>query len=260
MKLIKLKIMKRIKLFEEFLNESIEVKTQLIQFLHEGVRMISVDSINEGMVDKAQYELDLLMKNSDGTPIIGEFVPEVMALVKKFADSGQSGGSAPYTSAVIVKVLQKLLANEPLGEGIMGTDDEWSDCSIYVNDEPGTGTFQNKRLSSVFKEGKEGTPYYLNAIVFTPKGKNYSFTSGGVAISEGSKETISSSQFIKAFPFVPKTFKIDVYEKEYRKLKDGSLVEESGGGWWESWLANPKQLDEVWEYYNKKEKRNNEKN
>ena len=252
--------MKRIKLFEEFLNESIEVKAQLIQFLHEGVRMISVDSINEGLVDKAQYELDLLMKNSDGTPIIGEFVPEVMALVKKFADSGQSGGSAPYTSAVIIKVLQKLLADEPLGEGIMGTDDEWSDCSIYEDAEAGTGTFQNKRLSSVFKEGKEGTPYYLNAIVFTPKGKDYSFTSGGVAISEGSKETVSSSQFIKAFPFAPKTFKIDVYEKEYRKLKDGSLVEESGGGWWESWLANPKQLDEVWEYYKKKEKRNNEKN
>lgn len=246
--------MKRIKLFEEFLNESIEVKAQLIQFLHEGVRMILVDSINEGLVDKAQYELDLLMKNSDGTPIIGEFVPEVMALVKKFADSGQSGGSAPYTSAVIIKVLQKLLADEPLGEGIMGTDNEWSDCSIYEDAEEGTGTFQNKRLSSVFKEGKEGTPYYLNAIVFTPKGKDYSFTSGGVAISEGSEETVSSSQFIKSFPFAPKTFKIDVYEKEYRKLKDGSLVEESGGGWWESWLANPKQLDEVWEYYNKKEK------
>lgn len=48
---------------------------------------------------------------------------------------------------------------------------------------------------------------------------------------------------------------IDVQEKEYRKLKDGSLVEEDGGGWWESWLADPKQLEEVWEYYNKKEKK-----
>ena len=252
--------MERIKLFEEFLAESIEnkVKFQLIKLLHEGVRMIQVDSINEGLVDKAQYELDLMMKNAEdkgegGTPIIKEFVPEVMALVQKFADSGQSGGSAPFTAQVITQVLQKLLAHEPLGEGIMGTDNEWSDCSVYEDAEEGTGTFQNKRLSSVFKEGKEGAPYYLDAIVFTPKGKDYSFTSGGVAISEGSKETVSSSQFIKAFPFAPKTFKIDVYEKEYRKLKDGSLVEESGGGWWESWLANPKQLDEVWEYYNRKE-------
>jgi hypothetical protein len=251
--------MERIKLFEEFLTESIEnkVKFQLIKFLHEGVKMISVDSINEGLVDKAQFELDLMMKNAEGkdeggTPIIKEFVPEVMALVKKFADSGQSGGSAPFTSAVIVQVLQKLLAQEPLGEGIMGTDEEWSDCSIYEDAEEGTGTFQNMRLSSVFKEGKEGKPYYLDAIVFTPEGKDYGFT-GRVAVTEGSEEQITSSQFIKAFPFAPKTFKITVKEKEYRKLKDGSLVEEEGGGWWESWLADPKQLDEVWEYYDKKE-------
>ena len=249
--------MKKVKLFEEFIQESIEskIKAQLIQFLHEGVKMIPVDSINEGMVDKAQLELDLLMKNADGTPVIKEFVPEVMALVKKFADSGQSGGSAPFTSAVIVQVLQKLLAQEPLGEGIMGTDDEWSDCSVYEDAEEGTGTFQNMRLSSVFKEGKDGKPYYLNAIVFTPEGKDYGFTSGGVGMTEGSEDTVSSSQFIKSFPFAPKTFKITVKEKEYRKLKDGTLVEEEGGGWWESWIADPKQLDEVWEYYDKKEKK-----
>ena len=247
--------MKKIKLYEEFLNESNEnkVRSMLIQFLHEGVKMVSIDSINEGLVDKAQYELDLLMKNSDGTPVIGEFVPEVMALVKKFADSGQSGGSAPFTAQVITQVLQKLLAHEPLGEGIMGTDDEWADCSVMEDAEEGTGTFQNHRLSSVFKEGKAGRPYYLNAIVFMPEGKDYGYSSGGVMMSEGSEELVSSSQFIKSFPFAPKTFKITVKEKEYRKLEDGSLVEEDGGGWWESWIADPKQLDEVWEYYDKKE-------
>jgi hypothetical protein len=231
-----------------------EAYLKVIEFLHEGVKMIPIDSINEGLVDKAQYELDLMMKNAKGeggTPIIKEFVPEVMALVKKFADSGQSGGSAPFTSAVIVQVLQKLLAHEPLGEGIMGTDEEWSDCSIYEDTEEGTGTFQNKRLSSVFKEGKEGKPYYLDAIVFTPEGKDYGFT-GRVGVTEESEEQITSSQFIKAFPFAPKTFKITVNEKEYRKMKDGSLVEEEGGGWWESWIKDPKQLDEVWEYYDKK--------
>ena len=251
---------KRIKLYEEFINESIEnrVLTQLIKFLHEGVKMISSTSINEGLVDKAQYELELLMKSSDSTPIIGEFVPEVMALVKKFADSGQSGGSAPYTSAVIVQVLKKLLAHEPLGEGIMGTDNEWSDCSVYEDAEEGTGTFQNMRLSSVFKEGKEGKPYYLNAIVFTPEGKEYSFT-GCVGITEGSEETVSSSQYIKSFPFTPKTFEIKVHQKEYRKLKDGTLVEEDGGGWWETWLKDPAQLDEVLEYYDRKPKTSSSK-
>ena len=247
--------MKKIKLYEEFLAESLEnqIKFQLIKFLHEGVKMISLDTINEGLVDKAQYELDLLIKNSDGTPVVKEFVPEIMALVKKFADSGQSGGSAPFTAGVITQVLQKLLKHEPLGEGIMGTDDEWADCSVMEDAEEGTGTFQNHRLSSVFKEGKAGRPYYLNAIVFMPEGKDYGYSSGGVMMSEGSEELVSSSQFIKSFPFAPKTFKITVKEKEYRKLEDGSLVEEEGGGWWESWLADPKQLDEVWEYYDKKE-------
>jgi hypothetical protein len=246
--------MKRVKLYEEFLVESTEnkIKGQLIKFLHEGVRMIQMDSVNEGLVDKAKYELDLLMKNAEGTPIVKEFVPEIMALVQKFADSGQSGGSAPFTSSVIVQVLQKLLAHEPLGEGIMGTDDEWSDCSVYEDAEEGTGTFQNKRLSSVFKEGKEGQPYYLDAIVWIPEGKDYGFT-GRVSITEGSEEQIGCMHYIKSFPFAPKTFKITVHEKEYRKLEDGSLVEEEGGGWWESWLADPKQLDEVWEYYDKKE-------
>jgi hypothetical protein len=134
----------------------------------------------------------------------------------------------------------------------MGTDEEWSDCSVYEDAEEGTGTFQNKRLSSVFKEGKEGKPYYLDAIVWIPEGKDYGFT-GHVSISEGSEEQIGCMHYIKSFPFAPKTFKITVHEKEYRRLEDGSLVEEEGGGWWESWLADPKQLDEVWEYYDKKE-------
>lgn len=247
--------MKKIKLYEEFLAESLEnqIKAQLIKFLHEGAKMISIDAINEGLVDKAQYELDLLMKNSDGTPVVKEFVPEIMALVKKFADSGQSGGSAPFTAQIITQVLQKLLKHEPLGEGIMGTDDEWGDLSGIEGVDEQTGTFQNHRLSSVFKEGKTGRPYYLDAIVFIPEGKDYGYSSGGVMMSEGSEELVSSSQYIKSFPFAPKTFKISVHEKEYRKLKDGSLVEEEGGGWWESWLADPKQLDEVWEYYDKKE-------
>lgn len=245
--------MRKVKLFEEFLIESIEskIKAQLIHFLHEGVKMIPVEAINEDLVGKAQYELDLLMKNAEGTPVVKEFVPEIMALVKKFADSGQSGGSAPFVSQVIVQVLQKLLAHEPLGEGIMGTDEEWEDVSDMECVDEGTGSFQNKRLSSVFKEGKNGKPYYLNAIVWTPEGKDYGFT-GQVGITEGSKEEISSFQYIKSFPFTPKTFKITVKEKEYRKLEDGSMVEEEGGGWWESWIADPKQLDEVWEYYDEK--------
>ena len=244
--------MKPIKLFEEFINDSFEKKVAsfLIKEMHVGIRMIPVSSINEGTVDHAQYELDRLMRRSaekGETPIVQEFVPEIMALVQKFANSGQSGASAPFTSGAITKTLQKLLAFEPLG-GVENTEDEWG--------EPSNGdTFQNHRLSSVFKQGKDGRPYYLNAIVFVPEGKEYGFTGGGVMMKEGSKDTVGSSQYIKSFPFEPKTFKITVCEKEYRKLKDGSLVEEPGGGWWENWLKDPKQLDEVWEYYDRMDKK-----
>jgi hypothetical protein len=244
--------MKHVKLFEDFLNESIEteIRSQLIKFLHEGVKMIPISSVNEGSVDHAQYELDRLLKKAEEkgeTPLIKEFVPEVMALVQKFADSGQSGGSAPFTAGTITEVLKKLLAQEPLG-GVENDDDEWGEDSFGES-------YQNRRLSSVFKESKDGQPYYLNAIVFVPEGKEYGYTSGGVMMSEGSEETVGSANYIKSFPFTPKTFKITVNEREYRKMKDGSLVEEEGGGWWESWIKDPKQLDEVWEYYDKKSKK-----
>jgi hypothetical protein len=232
-----------------------EILAKLIKFLHEGVHM--VPSLNEGSVEKAQYELDRLLKKAEEkgeTLLVKDFVPEIMSLVQKFADSGQSGGSAPFTAGAITEVLRKLLAHEPLG-GVENVDDEWNDISDIEGVEEGTGTFQNNRLSSVFKEGKDGRPYYLDAIVFIPEGKEYGFTGNSVMMSEGSEETVGSSQYIKSFPFEPKTFKITVTEKEYRKLKDGSLVEEDGGGWWESWLKDPKQLDEVWEYYDKKEKK-----
>ena len=240
--------MKKIKLFEQFIQDETEteIKSQLVKLLHAGVKMIPVSRINEGSVDHAKYELDRMINKATSkgeTPIVQEFVPEIMALVQKFADSGQSGGSAPFTSGALVQTLQKLLAQEPLG-GVDNDPDEWGDEASY-------GSFQNHRLSSVFKETKDSRPYYLNAIVFVPEGKEYGYTSGGVMMEEGSEETVGSFQYIKSFPFEPKTFKITVHEKEYRKLKDGTLIEEAGGGWWESWLADPKQLDQVWEYYDR---------
>lgn len=249
--------MKHIKLFEEFVFDSIEneITGKLIQFLHEGVKMVSIGRIDEGLVDKAQFEIDLLMKNAEGTPVVKEFVPEIMALVKKFADSGQSGGSAPYTAQIITQVLKKLLMHEPLGDGLTCEEEEWADISNFEGVKEGTGSFQNKRLSSVFKEGKDGRPYYLDAVVFKPVGKDYTFTSNCVKMSENSNESIGSAMYIKSLPFQPKTFVVDVVEKEYRKNEDGSMVEEEGGGWWKSWLKDPKQLDEVYEYYDKKERK-----
>lgn len=247
--------MKHIKLFEQYQQEKLENQLQAFLFreLHEGVKMTAVEAVNESSVAKAEFEINRLLTKTEGTPIIKEFVPEVMALVKKFAESGQSGGSAPFTTSVIVQVIEKLLKQEPLG-GIDGTDDEWEDVSHYGDENPRT-SFQNKRLSSVFK-GKDNKAYYLDAIVFRNPEKDYTFTSGSVDLpdlaGDGKGGKIGSAQYIKKFPFEPKTFVIDVDEKEYRKNEDGSLTLEEGGGWWESRVKDPKQLDEVWKHYKRK--------
>jgi hypothetical protein len=68
--------------------------------------------------------------------------------------------------------------------------------------------------------------------------------------TEGGK--VGSAQYIKSFPFEPKTFVIDVISTEYHKKEDGTLVPQDGGGWWESIVKDPKQLDEVWHHYDRK--------
>jgi len=245
--------MKKLVSYNEFLYEKFEAQLQIavIRTLHEGVRMTQVKTINEGLVEYANKEIDTLMKSAKAkgdTLIIADFIPEIKSLVKKFAESGQSGGSAPYSAGAITKTLEKLFKFHPLTP-VMNEDSEWNDVSKMFSMKE-RSYFQNNKLSSVFKEKSDGKPYYLDAIVF--KGNNdCTFTGNSISLVENGKATIGSSQTIKSFPFEPKTFIIDVMEKEYKKLKDGSLVEEKDGGWWESWIKDPKQLDEVLEYYDK---------
>lgn len=199
----------------------------------------------------AQRELDILVKSCldpDNRPIIEEFIPEILALVEKFGDSGQSGGSAPYVATALSNAVKHLCLQEPICD-IMGIDEEWNDIQEY-ND--GKSLYQNNRLSSIFKDGKDGKPYYLNAVIF--KGQNgVCFTSGSVDLPEKAKlkngETIGSTQFIKSFPFTPKTFYIDVVETEWADKEE--KVKKEGGGWWTSIVKDEKQLQAVWKYYKK---------
>ena len=167
---------------------------------------------------------------------------DLLALVEKFGESGQSGGSAPYIAGAISNAVKELCLQRPLCD-ITGIDSEWNDVREFCD---GRETYQNKRLSSVFKEGKDGIPYYLNAIVF--KGQNDStFTSNSVDLKDGSK--LVSRQSIK-LPFKPKTFYVDVIETEWYKNKEtGELTVQSGGGWWTSVIKDESQLEEVFEHY-----------
>lgn len=189
---------------------------------------------------KAEKEFEILKKTVKDA-IIAPFENEILALVKKFGESGQSGGSAPYTAGAISKAVKKLCLQEPICD-ITGIEEEWNDVSESCG---GEKLFQNNRLSSVFKEGENGKPYYLDAIVF--KGQNGGcFTGSSIELKSGG--TIGSSQYIK-LPFKPKTFYIDVIETEWADKTE--TVKKDGGGWWTSVVKDESQLKEVFEYYDK---------
>ena len=81
----------------------------------------------------------------------------ILHMIKEFADEGHSGFSAQYA----IQILTKLMSFKPLTP-LTGEDDEWCDVSEYS----GTTTYQNKRCSSVFKEGKDGEAYNIDGKVF----------------------------------------------------------------------------------------------
>jgi len=81
----------------------------------------------------------------------------ILHMIKEFADEGHSGFSAKYA----INILSKLLAFKPLSP-LTGEDDEWVD----VSEMSGTPHYQNKRRSSVFKDGKDGEAYDIDGKVF----------------------------------------------------------------------------------------------
>ena len=198
----------------------------------------------------AKRELEILSKSTtdpNNRPIIEEFIPEILELCEKFGLSGQSGGSAPYTATALSQAIKKLCLFEPICP-ITGIDDEWDFCNYDYEDD--ATMYQNKRLSAIFKDGINGKPYYIDAVVFKGEDGNCFTTGNGVKLIDGS--TIGSRQYIKSFPFTPKTFYIDVIETEWADRTE--TIKKAGGGWWTSVVKNEKQLNTVWRYYNRYEK------
>lgn len=188
-----------------------------------------------GLVDHAKLELQIagfFDQDSDYGGMIGE---AVMELIKVFAEQGHSGMSAPY----VVNIFKKLANYEPLMP-ITGKDEEWSDVRDLGDGKP---WYQNKRCSAIFKDGKDGKPYYIDAIV--KRDQNGTCWNGFAWLNEEDYKTgdrskmIGKKGYIKSFPFTPKTFYIDVKDVEIEKDD------------WESFVVDPSQLNEIWEYYDK---------
>lgn len=189
----------------------------------------------------AKRELEILEKTTPDA-IVTPFKNEILALCEAFGRSGQSGGSAPFTATAISQAVKKLMMFETLAP-LTGEDSEWVDISKH-ND--GKSMFQNNRDSRVFKNGKDGQAYFIEAIVFDGNigGR---FTGNGSVTHNG--ENISSLQYIKEFPFTPKTFYVDVIDHRWADKEEKTPDE--NGGWWTHSIKDQKQLNEVFEYYDK---------
>lgn len=187
----------------------------------------------------AEKELSILSKSAidpENRPIIEPFKEEILALCEKFGRSGQSGGSAPFTASALSASIKKLLLQDPICP-IMDIPEEWRDVSEMSDLAKGRTLFQNNRCSALFK-ADNGPTYYLDAISFKPKGESYSMhISSGVKLTDGS--VIGSRQWVRWFPFTPKTFYVDVIQKEIAKDD------------WEYFIKDERQLRSVFKYYDR---------
>lgn len=126
------------------------------------------------MIEKAKYELDLLLKNcedDESLQIQKTINNNILDIVEMFAKQGHSGFTAEYCIPIIEKLLKQSFITP-----LTGSDDEWSEVS--------PGLFQNIRESSIFKDAEnfDGKPYYINGKAFSnDNGKTY-FTNGDSAV------------------------------------------------------------------------------
>ena len=108
------------------------------------------------LVQYAESELDRIGMIDDGD-MNGMMRKHLIHMVHEFAEEGHSGFSANYA----LQCLHKLLKFKPLSP-LTGEDDEWHE----VSERSGYPHFQNKRCSSVFKDGKNGEAYDIDGKVF----------------------------------------------------------------------------------------------
>jgi hypothetical protein len=196
----------------------------------------------------AKKELEILRLRIPDA-IILEFENEILALCAAFGNSDQSGASAPYTAGAISEAVRKLCLQMPISD-IIGDDYEWADQREY-ND--GKLMYQNYRCSALFKD-IDDKAYYLDAIVWKGEEEWNTFT-GAVYINDTDFELIGSSQYVR-FPFKPKTFFVDVVKvsitKEEAEERGLHYMEDNVDDCYYTILKDPKQLEEVFKYYDQK--------
>lgn len=191
------------------------------------------------MYEHAKRELEIAGLTENDSDYNGLIAEAVLELAKVFDKQGHSGMSANLTA----DLFSKLAKHETISP-LTGEDYEWDDISRY-SDDSNSPRYQNNRNSAVFKNGKDGQAYYIDAIVFSGD-EGGAFTSGGSVKTKDGK-TVLSRQKIKSFPFQPKTFYVDV--KDHRWADKSETTLDPNGDWWTHTLEDESQLDKIKEYY-----------
>lgn len=161
----------------------------------------------------AKYELEMAGLFNKDSDYNGMLAKSVMELIKVFSKQGHSGCSANMT----LNLFNKLSMFKPISP-LTGKDKEWVKVTKDL--------YQNRRNSEIFKEGKNGKPYFISAYIKrTPNGNTWQ---GKLKLKDGRS---LGKCYIKDFDNIP-TIIIDVLENDF-----------------EMWIKDEKQLDELAKYY-----------
>lgn len=125
-----------------------------------------------------------------------------------------------------IGILVKLLRYFPLSPLTL-EDDEWNKCSF-------DNVYQNKRMSALFKDGKNGRPHYLHAVTCIDQ-RGIPFSAGRVWIKGTNKYYLLRNAHPKQFDEFP-TIKINVEDIEVAKDD------------WECYTTE-EEIDKVKEFY-----------
>lgn len=190
-----------------------------------------------------EQEIETLIKlepNKFGN-MLTELKPEIMALSEKVMQHEIHQSIRPRIMETFVGVLHRLF-NWSIIAPITGEEDEWELVKTKTKKEP--KLYRNKRMPSIIKT-ETGACFFEEAIIFVDVADKTNF--------RAEIEGVTSIMGIKAFPFIPRTFVVDVIPMPYNIEKNGekpNMVIKDGKHFIYH-IKNKKQVALANKYYNK---------
>jgi len=204
----------------------------------------------EMLILEQKNDSDKLKGLESGELIIKKYIPAIKEIIRLFVAYDH-----PYSINYVAEFIKSIL-NFEIVSPLRNKHDGFLDKVDEFHFKAGFTSYQNLRISSVFKEEKDSDPYYIDCILWV-EDVEYSveneykdkddilFKNSFKGIVEG----ISSAHFIR-FPFMPKTFEIEVeriYLDSVDKEEDYCLDKENRA--YSYRIKDKNKLKEVFEYY-----------